>query len=76
MPRALKDELAELHGLLAKAMKNKLSGEVPASASDLNVIRQFLKDNNIEALADKNRDLQELAAALAQADPDEDTLMQ
>ena len=35
-----------LHGALAKAMQERLkSGE--ATAADLNVIRQFLKDNGV-----------------------------
>ena len=41
--------LDDLHTRLAQAMLDKLTkdGEIP-SASDLNVIRQFLKDNDVE----------------------------
>jgi hypothetical protein len=47
---ASKGDLNALHALLAETMAKRLrSGEV--TAADLNVARQFLKDNNIEALA-------------------------
>jgi hypothetical protein len=46
--KASEDLLANLHGALAQQFIKKLqSGE--CTASDLNVIRQFLKDNGIEA---------------------------
>jgi hypothetical protein len=44
----IKKLLEELHADLARALKTKLDGE--ATAADLNVIRQFLKDNNISGL--------------------------
>ena len=66
MSKADKDLLDQLHGLMAKTMKNKLeSGEV--TASDLNVIRQFLKDNGIEALASPDSPMGELAKAWEEA---------
>ena len=47
--RATEDALGNLHGELVKVFTAKLrSGEY--NASDLNVIRQFLKDNSISSL--------------------------
>lgn len=47
MPKATQDSLSDLHGMLAQAMAEKLrSGE--ATASDLNVIRAFLRDNGVD----------------------------
>lgn len=42
-------ELEELHALLARELKDRLlSGE--CSPAELNVIRQFLRDNGIDAV--------------------------
>ena len=66
------EELNELHGQLGRTLKNIiLGGEVvidkqgnPVSLTPspalLNVARQFLKDNNVQAKADKNPYLGEL----------------
>jgi len=63
MSKASAKALAELHGILAKEMKRILSegvtvqdneGEVKTitpGAPYLNVIRQFLKDNNVENIS-------------------------
>lgn len=60
MTKATEEILAGLHGELAKAMQKKLkSGE--ATASDLNVIRQFLKDNGINADGTKDPAIRNLA---------------
>lgn len=60
MSRATDDLLSALHGEMAQAMKDKLaSGE--ASASDLNVIRQFLKDNGINSDGQKDPKMKSLA---------------
>jgi hypothetical protein len=48
MSKATEDILAEIHGKLAEAMAEKLESGL-ATASDLNVIRQFLKDNGINS---------------------------
>lgn len=46
MGRASEDDVADLHSILVAEFTRRLkSGEV--SATDLNVIRQFLKDNSI-----------------------------
>lgn len=63
MTRATDEILAELHGAMAQAMKRKLeAGEV--TASDLNVIRQFLKDNGINADPSEDPNLKGLADEL------------
>ena len=49
-------DLGELHGILAKTLKEKImSGD--ASPADLNVARQFLRDNNIECNGSNNLDI-------------------
>ena len=51
--------LEKLHLLLAKELTDKItSGE--AKAGDLNVARQFLKDNNIDAVPVDNSPLKKL----------------
>ena len=58
--------LSALHGAMAEAMKTKLeSGQY--TASDLNVIRQFLKDNGINS--DPSSDSR--VASLSDALPDD-----
>jgi len=63
MSKATSKLLAELHGTLAREMKKILEEGVTATnqdgevvkltpgASHMNVIRQFLKDNNVENLS-------------------------
>ena len=61
--RASEDKLASLHGVFALHLMEKLtSGEI--SASELNVIRQFLKDNNINCVGEQNDTLKILAGSL------------
>lgn len=63
MSRASREALGELHGALADILTDRLrSGE--ATASDMNVARQFLKDNGIEALIEKSDKLQGLLDSL------------
>ena len=57
------DVLADVHDLLAHWCLDKLrEGEV--NAADLNIIRQFLKDNQITAQAVEETSFGELAKAL------------
>lgn len=70
MSKATEEALAALHGEMAKAMKKKLA-EGEYTASDLNVIRQFLKDNKIEADGDKNEDVKSLVDGLPEDLDDE-----
>jgi len=44
-----KDKLIELHSILAEQLLKKVKEE-DVKASDLNVARQFLKDNGIDGL--------------------------
>lgn len=46
-PKASEEALGELHGKLASEFTKLLTGG--ATAAELNVIRQFLKDNGINA---------------------------
>jgi hypothetical protein len=56
-------DLGELHGILAKTLKEKImSGD--ASPADLNVARQFLRDNNIECAGSNNLDIKSLIEEL------------
>jgi hypothetical protein len=57
------DVLADVHELLAQWCLDKLKeGEV--NAADLNIIRQFLKDNQISAQPVEETEFGELAKAL------------
>jgi Xaa-Pro aminopeptidase len=60
---APKPVLEELHDALARAMKAKVdAGDLDAAT--MNAIRQFLKDNNIEAPVGGTEATNELKAAL------------
>jgi len=61
--RAHEEELAGLHGLFARYLKERLaSGDV--KPAELSVIRQFLKDNGIECIGEMNNDMLDLAEEL------------
>lgn len=76
MNNATKEAMGALHGALANTLTDMLTkgettvdkdGEVvtlPPSAATLSVIRQFLKDNGIEALATPGSPIASLASAL------------
>ena len=56
-------DLGELHGILAKTLKAKvMSGD--ATPADLNVARQFLRDNHIECNGSNNLDIKSLIEEL------------
>jgi hypothetical protein len=70
MSKATEDELDKLHGALASQLAEKIkSGE--ATAADMAVARQFLKDNGIQSLPRPKSGLGELADSLPFADADE-----
>lgn len=69
--KATENELSELHGELAKFFKMKLSSG-DATAADLGQIRQFLKDNRIEATIEQDTNMGSLATLLPTFEDDDD----
>lgn len=64
---ATNKELGDLHGHLAKILKEEIQkenldrdGNKVRNAAILNVARQFLKDNGIESLGSANENIKEL----------------
>ena len=53
----------QLHSTLANTLLSRIS-DPDVKASDLNVARQFLRDNGIEALANEGSPLADLVATL------------
>jgi len=58
-----KNNLENLHELLAQKLLDRLR-DPEVKASDLNVARQFLKDNNIDCIPIENRTISKLAEEL------------
>ena len=56
-------KLKELHAVLAEKLLAKVK-DPDAKSSDLNVARQFLRDNGIDAVPTEGSSLQRLAEAL------------
>lgn len=78
MSKAKNTELEALHGTLARKLSDLLDGidgEAKGAAAILNVARQFLKDNNIEAELVPGSDLDNLKKRATQFpfDPAEDS---
>lgn len=70
MSKATTDALANLHGILAADLARRIeNGE--ASAADLAVARQFLKDNGIDADKGSNEGLNKLTDTLPTFDDDD-----
>ncbi|MGI0120195.1 hypothetical protein [Zooshikella sp. RANM57] len=68
--KTIEQLLADLHHDLAKKLTDKLdSNEV--TAAELNVIRQFLKDNHITDTPRQGSSFGDLAAKAAEYDEDE-----
>ncbi|MGH0000114.1 hypothetical protein ACQU0X_08540 [Pseudovibrio ascidiaceicola] len=67
MSKATEGLLSELHGALADAMQAKLKSQ-DVTASDLNVIRQFLKDNGINTDGDKDDKIKNISDDLPDLD--------
>ena len=59
----MSNKLQELHSLLAEQLLNKIK-DPDVKASDLNVARQFLKDNGIDAVPTNNNPLAKLVDEL------------
>lgn len=58
-----KELLEALHAELTKVLLDRVK-DPEAKSADLNVARQFLKDNNIDALPTENSPLSELVRTL------------
>ena len=66
--RATEDSLADLHGLVAEKLMEKLrSGD--ATAAEFGQAIKFLKDNGIESLASGDSALKQLEEELSQQLP-------
>jgi len=59
----MSDKLKQLHEVLTQQLLDRVKSD-DAKASDLNVARQFLKDNGIEALPVDNSPLKSLVDEL------------
>ena len=80
---ATNKELGDLHGHLAKILKEEIlkehldkDGNKVRNASVLNVARQFLKDNGIESLGRENENIKELEKVFLPFEQIEDELRQ
>lgn len=59
----MKDKLKELHNELAEKLLEKVRDE-EVTASELNVARQFLRDNGVDAMPTEESPLQSLMSEL------------
>ena len=59
----MSDKLKELHEVLATELLKRVK-DTDAKSSDLNVARQFLKDNNIDAVPTEDSPLKKLMEEL------------
>ena len=59
----MSEKLKELHEVLATELLNRVKNP-DAKSADLNVARQFLKDNNIDAVPTGDNPLQKLMEEL------------
>jgi len=59
----MSEKLKELHEVLATELLKRVS-DPDAKSADLNVARQFLKDNNIDAVPTEDSPLQKLIEEL------------
>lgn len=67
MSQADKNTLNALHGTLAKVLLEEITNpeqDGKGRAAILNVARQFLKDNGVEALPEASKPLRDLAQVL------------
>lgn len=68
-------DLSALMALLHESLANELLARVQsgeATASDLSVVRQFLKDNGIDSVPKKGSPLDQLSASLPFTHSDDD----
>ena len=69
--KASAEVMEMLHGILASALADKIK-DGTATAADLSVARQFLKDNGIDGIANEANPLGPLAAQLPFQSEDDD----
>lgn len=62
--RGTEAQLAGLHGLLAQHFSARLTSGEPLAPSELNVIRQFLKDNGIDCVGSENPVIKDITQSL------------
>lgn len=62
--RGTEAELASLHGLLSQYFSARLNSGEALAPSELNVIRQFLKDNGIDCVGSENPDINSIVESL------------
>lgn len=60
----IEKKLKSLHEMLCDELVKRLKGDEPLSASELNVIRQFLKDNNIDSIPNGDNPLSHVLESL------------
>lgn len=70
--RGTEAELAGLHGLLSQYFSARLNSGEPLTSSELNVIRQFLKDNGIDCVGSENPVINDITRNLPSFDDDMD----
>jgi len=67
---SMKETLAQLHTKVAEELLEKIESGA-ATAADLSVARQFLRDNGIDSLALEGSPIQSLSEIVPFADPEE-----
>jgi len=70
MSTATKDAMESLHKMLAETLIDRMK-DPDVKAGDLNVARQFLKDNHIEGIAVENSPLADLVKTLPDFNDDD-----
>ncbi|CDN47576.1 hypothetical protein [Neorhizobium galegae] len=63
--------MADLHSALANELLERVNSKT-ATASDLSVVRQFLKDNGIDSVPKKGDPLERLSHTLPFTGPEDD----
>ena len=70
MSTSTKDAMESLHKMLAETLIDRMK-DPDVKAGDLNVARQFLKDNHIEGMAVENSPLADLVKTLPDFNDDD-----
>lgn len=67
----LADIMSKLHSALAEELLDRVNSG-SATASDLSVVRQFLKDNGIDSVPKKGSPIEKLSHSLPFTEADDD----